>query len=322
MKTSAAEFTKKLFLEAFEISTALFRIMVPLIVVVKILQETGGIAFLGNLLAPVMQIVGLPGSMGLVWATAILANNYAGAVVFISLMGACPVTVAQTTIIALMMLVAHNLPVELRIAQKAGARFRFMFLVRVCGAFLFGWVAFRIYQLGGWFQGLNTAKWVPPIEESSLSAWAVSQLRELILIFFIILGLVLLLKILARVGITEIMIRFLNPILKLLGIGPSASTITIIGMTLGIAYGGGLIIKEAASGRLDQRDVLFSLTLMGLSHSLIEDTLLMAILGADIFGVLWGRLILTLLTMFFLVKLVTHLPEPVLSRFVVREPKM
>jgi hypothetical protein len=315
------EFTKKLFMEAFEISGSLFRIMVPLIVVVKILQEIGGVAFLGNLLAPVMEIVGLPGSMGLVWATAIVVNIYAGVIVFISLTAGIPLTVAQTTVLALMMLVAHNLPIELRITQKAGVRLRFMLLLRMCSAFLFGWVLFRIYQWGGWLQGLNAAKWIPRVEESSLATWAISQARELVLIFFIILALVLLMKILARIGITGIMIRFLNPILKLLGIGPSASTITIIGMTLGLAYGGGLIIKEAVSGRLDRRDVLFSLTLMALSHSLIEDTLIMTILGADFSGIVWGRILLSLLAVFFLVKLISRLPEPVLNRFIVRAPK-
>lgn len=321
MKTSSVEFTKKLFIEAFEICGSLFRIMIPLIVAVKVLQEIDGVAFLGNLLSPVMEVVGLPGSMGLVWATAILVNIYAGMIVFVSLMATNPVTVAQTTVLTLMMLVAHNLPVELRIAQKAGVRLRFMLLLRMCSAFLFGWVTFRIYQWGGWLQELNTAKWVPRAAESSLSAWAVSQLRDLVLIFFIILALVLLMKILARVGITGIMIRILNPILKLLGIGPSASTITIIGMTLGLAYGGGLIIKEAVSGRLDGRDVLFSLTLMALSHSLIEDTLLMAILGADLSGILWGRVLLSLLAVFFLVKLISRLPERILNRFIVRTPK-
>ena len=237
-------------------------------------------------------------------------------------MAANPLTVAQTTVLALMMLVAHNLPVELRIAQKAGVRLRFMVLFRMCCGFLFGWILFRIYHWGGWLQELNAAKWLPPVEESSLSAWAVSRLRDLMLIFFIILTLVSLLKILARIGITGIMIRFLNPVLKLLGIGPSASTITVVGMTLGIAYGGGLIIKEAVSGRLEGRDVLFSLTLMALSHSLIEDTLAMAVLGADFSGIVWGRVLLSLLTVFFLVKLISRLPEPVLTRFILRAPKL
>ncbi|MFZ2445228.1 MAG: nucleoside recognition domain-containing protein [Syntrophobacteraceae bacterium] len=320
MALPAADFTKQLFSEAFEISWRLFKIMIPVIVVVKVLQETGGIDFLGNLLSPVMRVVGLPGSMGLVWATTILTNLYAGVIVYSSLAGAEPITVAQITVLGLMMLVAHNLPIELRITQKAGVRLRFMIVLRFGCAFLFGWVLFRIYRWGDWLQGPHETIWIPPVKDSSLPAWALGQVRDLVFIFFVILALLLLMKILERIGITRIMVRLLNPILRLLGIGPSATTITIVGMTLGIAYGGGLIIQEAVSGRTDRRDVLFCLSLMGLCHSVIEDTLLIAIFGGHVSGILWGRIILSLIVVFSLVKLVSHMSERTLDRIFVRPP--
>jgi hypothetical protein len=118
------------------------------------------------------------------------------------------------------------------------------------------------------------------------------------------------------------MVRILDPILRLLGIGPSASTLTIVGMTLGIAYGGGLIIQEAASGRLDKQDVLFSLSLMGLCHSLIEDTLALSLIGADLSGTLWARVAFSLMAVFLLVKVVSRLSELTLERFFVRPPTL
>ena len=53
------------FREALNVALPLFRIMIPMIIVVKILKEMGAIDILGQWLAPVMGIVGLPGSMGL-----------------------------------------------------------------------------------------------------------------------------------------------------------------------------------------------------------------------------------------------------------------
>jgi len=310
---------KKLLGEAFVISWRLFKIMIPVIIAVKVLQEIGGINYLAAALSPVMHLVGLPGSMGLVWATTIIANIYGGVLVFFTLAPHEPITVAQTTVLGLMMLVAHNMPIELRITQKAGVRMRFMLVYRMVCAFLFGWVLFHIYQLGGWLQGPHRNFWVPPAADGSLLQWAVGQLRDLTFIFFVILALLLLMKILARIGITGIMIRFLNPVLRLLGIGPSATTITIIGMTMGIAYGGGLIIEEAISGRTDKRDVLFCLSLMGVCHSIIEDTLLIMFLGGHTSGILWGRIVLSLVVVFLLVKLVSQISESVLDRYFVRE---
>ncbi len=320
MQSALVEFSGKLLAETVEISLRLFRIMIPVIIAVKILRELGAVAALGKILSPVMGIVGLPGAMGLVWATTILSNIYTGIVVFISVQANEPLTVAQTTVLATMMLVAHNLPIELRIAQKAGARLRFMGLLRMGGAFVLGWALFRVYRLAGLLQEQNTPKWLPRVDDTSIPTWAVSQGRELIMIFFIIMGLLLVLRILNRIGITVIMTRLLTPVLRLLGIGPSACTLTIVGMTLGLAYGGGLIIQESVSGRVDRQDVLFSLTLMGLCHSLLEDTLAVAITGANLSGILWARLVFSLMVVFLLVKLISRLSEKTLNWFFLRPP--
>jgi hypothetical protein len=76
-----------------------------------------------------------------------------------------------------------------------------------------------------------------------------------------------------------------------------------------------LIIQEARSGRLEKRDVFFSITLMGLCHSLIEDPLLMMALGAHLSGTLWARLLFALLAIFLLVNLLRYVPEKTFGRF-------
>jgi hypothetical protein len=320
LKPALLEFFRQLLAETVQISLTLFRIMIPIIIAVKILQEFGAIAAVGKVLSPVMRIVGLPGSMGLVWATAILSNIYTGIIVFVSVSANESLTVAQTTVLATMMLVAHNLPIELRIAQKAGARLRFMGLLRMGGAFVLGWALFRVYSWAGLLQEQNTPRWLPRIDDSSIMTWAAGQARGLIMIFFIILGLLLVLRILERIGITAIMTRLLTPVLRLLGIGPSACMLTIVGMTLGLAYGGGLIIQESVSGRVDRRDVLFSLALMGLCHSLFEDTLAVAFTGADFSGILLARMVFSLMAVFLLVKLISRLSEKALNLFFLRPP--
>lgn len=320
MSSRATDFAKQLLREAFQISWYIYKIMIPVLIMVKVLQEIGGIVFLGNLLSPLMQVVGLPGSMGLVWASALLGNLYGGMIVFTSLVPGEPVTVAQATVLATMMLVAHNLPLEARITQKAGVRLRFMLVLRLGGAFLLGWLLSSVYGWGGWLQEPLILKWFPPATTASLPMWALGQARDLALMFFVILALLLIMKILTRIGITEIMIRVLNPVLRLLGIGPTATTITIIGMTLGLAYGGGLIIQEAVSGRVDRRDVLFSLTLMGLCHSIVEDTLLMAIFGGHFSGILWARIAFTIIVVFLLVRLITRFSETMVDRIFIRPP--
>ncbi|MFO7578156.1 MAG: nucleoside recognition domain-containing protein [Pelovirga sp.] len=303
---------------ALQTSLMLFKIIVPISVVTRLLQQWGVVDQFGVLLGPVMELVGLPGQMGLVWATALVTNIYGGMVVFASLAPGHDLTVAQVTVLATMILVAHALPVEARIAQKAGTRFRATALIRVCGALLLGWLLHLSYQLSGSLQQANRALWNPPAVDPTWTAWVQAELRNMLLIFLIILTLMAVLRGMQKLGISALMTRLLEPLLKLLGMSPAAAPVTIIGMTLGLSYGGGLIVQEAQSGRLDRRDLFASVTLMGLCHSIFEDTLLMMVLGAHLSGIFWGRLIFSLLAVFLLVRLIRVLPEDLFDRYLVR----
>ncbi len=309
---------KELLREALRTSFELFKIIVPISIATRFLQQWGVVDQLGVLLGPVMELVGLPGPIGLVWATAMVTNLYGGMVVFASIAPELNLTVAQVTVLTTMMLVAHGLPVELRIAQKAGTRFRAMAIIRIGGALLLGGLLNLGYQLTGTLQQANRALWNPPAVDPTWSAWLLAELRNIGSIFLIILSLMALLKILQKLGISDLMTRLLEPLLALLGMGRQAAPVTIIGMTLGLSYGGGLIIQEAQSGRLSKRDVFCSIALMGLCHSLIEDTLVMMLLGGHISGVFWGRLVFSLLAVFLLGRLIRALPQASFERYLVR----
>lgn len=305
--------------EAAVISLKLFRIMVPVIIVVKALQEMGMIDVLGQILSPFMGIVGLPGSMGLVLATSIMSSVYGGMAAFVSLQDIATLTAAQATVITSMVLIAHALPIELRIAQKAGVRVPVMAGIRIMGAFVYGFLFHSVTTWGGWLQEPNTISWIPPVEDTSLAGWGLSQLRGLAVITLAILGLIVVLKIFDRIGVMNLMVKCLEPILRLLGIGKSAATLTIVGMTLGVAYGGALIIQQAQSGTILKRDIFFSLSLMGLCHSVLEDTFLMTLLGGHLSGILWGRVLFSLASTYVLVRWISHLSDATFTRYFILE---
>jgi len=311
--------SRKVLKDAVATSLPLYKIIIPISLVTKLLTEFGLTERLGAGLAPVMEVVGLPGSMGLVWATAMVTNLYGGMVVFASLAPDAALSVAQVTVLTTMMLVAHALPVELRIAQKAGARFRVMAGLRLGGAFILGWLLFRFYALTGTLQSSNKAIWVPATTpDPTWLSWLTGEARNMIMIFLIIAGLLATMRLLEYFGIVEFMKMLLKPVLKLLGIGQEAAPLTIIGMTLGISYGGGLILREAQSGNLQKSDIFFSLVLMGLCHSLFEDTMLMMVMGAHLSGIFWARLVFALLVVALLARICRRLPAGVFERFFLR----
>jgi len=145
--------------------------------------------------------------------------------------------------------------------------------------------------------------------------WMLSEATRLLWILVIIAALVAMMRILRAIGAIRLIDIMLRPILRLLGIGPKASAITVIGLTLGVAYGGGLIIHEARSGEIGPKDVFFCLTLMGLAHSLIEDTLLIMTIGGHLAGILLARVAYAVIVVMLIVKVVSLLPESFCKRF-------
>ena len=301
------------------ISLTLFKLMIPIIIIIKLLEEIGLVIFLSEWLTPVMQWVDLPGAMGLVWATALITNLYGGIVVFASLAAETPMTVAQVTIISSMMLIAHALPVEARIAQKAGVSISLTLLLRVGLAIVFGIIFSQIYLFTDTLQQAAVLAWAPENNvDHSLISWIKNQLISLLLIYCIVFALVLLLDVLQRLGVIDKINKFMRPVLHLLGIGREAETITLVGLTLGISYGGALLINEAQAGHIKPVDVLYSVSLLGLSHSLIEDTLLMMLIGADLTGILLGRVLFTFVMIYLMVRLVNRCSTQSVERYMVK----
>ncbi|HMA83369.1 MAG TPA: nucleoside recognition domain-containing protein [Candidatus Thermoplasmatota archaeon] len=300
-------FFKELGKETMQTALPLFTIMIPVSIFVKLLDMVGGVTIAGEMIAPVMNIVGLPGEMGLVWASAMITNIYGGLIVFISVAENLSLTTADVTVLTSMILVAHSLFVEVTIAKKAGVRVWFTLFLRIGGAILFGWILNLIFRFSQILQDPAVTAWKPESKDGAIITWISSQLQNYALIFCVIFLLLLLMNILKRYGILNKINSFLEPGLEVLGMSKKAAPLTIIGLTLGISYGGGLIIKQARSGILSAKDSFLSVSLMGLSHSLIEDTLLMLTLGGSIIGILLGRVVFTIVIMVLLIQFLKRL---------------
>ncbi len=309
---------KNVFVDACKTSFTLFKIIIPVSIIVKILSELGLVDIIGKSLSPVMGLVGLPGDFGIVWATTMITNIYGGMIAFFQLSLTNSYSVAQVTVLATMMLIAHTLPVEVRIAQKAGVRAWFTILFRVGCAFIIGIILSFIFTTFSILQNENNVIWQPGITDPNLTQWVIDQLRNYAMIFLIIFGLMSLIYVLKKYGVMQKLNNLMEPGLRALGMSKNAAPVTIIGMTLGLSYGGGLIIKEAKEKMLSKKDAFLSLCLMGLSHSLIEDTLLMVAIGANLIGILGARLIFTIVVMFVLIKFIKHISKNSFERFFAR----
>lgn len=281
--------------DAAKICYDLFKVMIPILIGVKILKELGWIAYLAKPLGPLMGLVGLPPECGLTWATAIANNLYAALAVHAALVpNMAPLTVAQATVIATMMLIAHNLFVEGAIAKKCGVGFWGQAGLRLAGALGCGMLLHAVFSGLGLFTGPAPMVFTPPPADAGLGDWAFGEIKNLVMIYGVIAGLVGLMRALDHLGVTKLFETALLPFLRLMGIGGAAATITVIGLVMGLAYGSGLILLDVRQGKVSRRDVFSAISLMSLSHALIEDTLLMYLIGATLWGTFVGRLVFSL----------------------------
>ncbi|MHA1540248.1 MAG: nucleoside recognition domain-containing protein [Alphaproteobacteria bacterium] len=296
-------------------SWELFKILIPALIAVKICQELDLIKYLAIPLEPVMGLVGLPAEMGLAWAMAIANSMYAGIAVFFTLAQDIDLTIAQVTVLGVMILIAHTFPAEIQIAGKAGARRRFQILFRLGSAILLGAILNLLYGYFNYLQEPATILFVPDSAPETYTAWAIANIKSLFYIYVIILTLITVMEVLEKLGVIKIMNKILAPLMRFLGISEKAIPLTIAGLTMGISYGGGLIIQEAKKGTLSSREVFYALSFLAVFHSLIEDTLLIVAIGGHLSGILWARLAFTVIIIMLLVGVVKRLPDRFCERF-------
>ena len=311
--------TKDIVKNIFEITYELFRIMIPTLIIVKILQELGLVDILNNLLSPLMFLVGLPEEIGIVVTTTILTSPYTGLAVLAGLPLENGLTSAQASVLGLLILFAHSLPIEALICRRAGVRIRATIFVRLILGFLFCVMLHQFLNATNLLSSQATI--IIPFSEPSpiLLDWALNQIKTLFIIFIIIVLIVILIEIFKYIGIQRLIEISLKPFLSLIGVGERASTIAVVGVTLGIGFGGGLLIQEVKSGKIKYKDVFGVITLIGMLHSVIEDTGLVSLMGANIFITLLLRCILTLLCVYLILKIFSNYSEDFWKKYLVNE---
>lgn len=113
--------------KSFKTILIMAKIVIPVYFIVKVLEYTSVLAFISQIFSPLMKIFGLPGGAAIVIITGNLLNLYGG----IAAMSAFSFTQREITIIALMLLFSHSLPLETSILKKLNISRIIQILIRV-----------------------------------------------------------------------------------------------------------------------------------------------------------------------------------------------
>ena len=301
--------------ESLKIYVILLRIMIPVMILTRLAVDFGVVQWLSPWFAPLMAAVGLPPETGIAWLTTMLVGLWPGAVALFTVVPVESLTSAQMTVYASLALFVHSLPVEQRIVQQAGPGLVATSLLRLGAGFLYAWLLHQLLRLTGWLATPVTPHLVPASPEPGWGPFLWQSAQALAWLFVFLVALLALMRLLEVTGIMRWLNAAMTPMLRLVGIGANAAPITIVGLLLGLAYGGGLIIREARRGVIGPRDVFLATVLMGCAHSLIEDTLVMVAFGADGLALSLGRIVFSVLFVALIARVIVRVPDAVFARY-------
>lgn len=290
----------------------LLQLMLPISLGVALLRWTGALESIGRVFAPVMSVFRLPGES----AVALFSGYLGGIYALIGAMTVLPLTPAQLTILSSIALVSHNLIVECTVQDKAGTPWWWMLLVRLTGGILVGIVvAWSLFGLESihvpalWLRLAPASHRAASLDAAPFSVffrgWARDALVTSVKVALIVTAMMLFTEWIRSSGVLGRLERGCRPALRFFGLKDPVAYPWLTAQILGVAFGAGLLIEEFREKRgYDPREVRDLHTSIGLSHSLLEDTILLVGLGASLFWIIVPR-------MFFaavIVRLVAPLP--------------
>jgi len=271
----------------------LLTIMVPISLGVALLEWLGVLNLVARQLAPLFSLLGLPGTAAFPLVTGALINVYSAIAIMVTL----PFSVKQLTILSLMVLLAHNLPVEVTVQKKAKSPALAIIAVRLLSAILAGFLLNAIMADNG--HVIHSA--VPLIQPDHLSLsgvislWAQNSLRLIGKVMLIVIGLMIGHELLERTGVIKAIARLVYPVVFLMGLSKRSAFLWLVSNMLGLAYGAGIILKETREGKIGDDDIKTLNLSMAVCHSIIEDTLLFYAIGALLFWIVIPRIVLAAL---------------------------
>lgn len=295
---------------AMNTSWWVIRIVVPTSLIVSLLDYYGVIAGISVYTEPLFSLIGLPGKAAVVYISSLLLPLY----VPIAVMGGLALDLREVSILSLMCLLAHNLPVESAVQKKSGAPFVMTVLLRV-GFSLFGGFLLNAVipsELVGGDVTISQTAAAPSDVIEMFENWGWSTALLCIKLLSVITVLMLIQDYLRRNGLMDKISSLLAPFMRLCGLRPDSSFLWLIANIVGLTYGAGIMAQELENSRMDREELLRVNAHIALNHSLVEDTAIFSMIGVSCYYLLIPRFIFALVTVWsirglgFLSKRIRH----------------
>ena len=267
----------------------MMKILVPITLFTASLEWSGGIRYLDFLVQPVMKLLFLPPMAALPLLIGALTGVYGG----IAAMAMLPFTLDQMTLMAIFILIFHNVIQESIIQGKSGIQPLKALLFRLIPAVITVVLAAQFLDtVNGDAISTEILAASSQTFTQMLQNWGLTTLELALKILVIIMSLLTIMEILKVFGWIDRIVSLFVPLFRIFGLSPTAGIIWITALIFGLAYGAAVIVEEAEKGHLTKQELECLHLSIGINHSVIEDPSLFLTLGLGAFW-LWVPRLLT-----------------------------
>ena len=136
---------KRGFTKSLSLLLMLTKIIVPVTILVAVLDHFGIVENIAHFFSPAMALLGLPGEATIILLLGFFINLYAA----LGVIAAISLSPQQLTVLALMLGICHELPVETMVCRYTGLPVPVSALLRIVTAFIAGFALHLTYTLFG-----------------------------------------------------------------------------------------------------------------------------------------------------------------------------
>lgn len=280
--------------EGVSVSWTLGKIVFPVTILVTILRYTPVLPWIIDFLTPLMKLIGLPGEAAMPLVLGNALNLYAGIGAIVSF----DFTVKEVFILAMMLSFSHNLFIESSVAAKVGVNWWFISGLRLTLALVSAFIINLVWPGGselaqyGFIGG----------SEVELTTWTAIFLHGLktaiiaiLQLSAVIFPLMIFMQFMRDAGWLDSLSKMFAPFTRFLGMKENTSFTLVTGLTIGLAFGAGVMIQAVQEDGVSRRDMVLALIFLVTCHAVIEDTVIFIPLGIPVWPLLVIRFIMAVI---------------------------
>ena len=278
------------FKEAVKSSLGIFKIVLPVSLLMAILNYFGIVDWLSVIFQPITNLFGLSGKAILPLLSGYLINTYSAIALMISL----ELPMKEIAILSSMVLLSHTLPVELSIQKKAGGNMGLLFLIRVGSSIITGIVLNIVLPNESVIISSETQA-ITAVATTSLlvvlKSWVQDNVTTIIKIFVINIVISMVFKCLIKFHVVDKLSSLLKPIMFIFGLGKECAPYWLIANVIGLIYGAGILITANENKDLGKEEIRRLNVSICSMHSIIQETANFLVLGVSILVLIVPRFI-------------------------------